>query len=272
MLGKVKSSAGMKWYWFLVAFGFVCLVSAAIWLGGLNQDEGWYLYAANLVAEGRAPYRDFFFTQGPIMPCVYAHFVWAWQRFGLLGARIFTAGLGALGIVLAVLLARRLVASEKKNIVALVVAFLLGSNLYHLYYTAIPKTYALAGLFVVAGFYLLSFCVSARRVVGVTCVMGAALLFAFAAGTRISLGAILAAVGLGLLIGHKKFGWSFVWFGIAGLVGLGIVYGVVLMEDGVREGFCAAQAYHAARGGFDAVFAVGSLSRLVRWYAPTLWA
>ena len=259
----------MKRYWFLAAFGFVCLVGAAVWLGGLNQDEGWYLCAANLVAEGEAPYRDFFFTQGPIMPAVYAHFVWAWQRFGLLGARIFTACLGALGIVFAVLLARRLVVNEKKDIAAVVVAFLLGCNLYHLYYTAIPKTYALAGLFVVAGFYLLSFCVSARCVVRVTCVMSAALLFAFAAGTRISLGAILAVVGLGLLIGFKKFGLSFLWFGIAGVVGLGIVYGVPMLDGGARAGFWAAQAYHASRGGFDAVFAVGSLSRLVRWYAPT---
>jgi hypothetical protein len=31
---------------------------------------------------------------------------------------------------------------------------------------------------------------------------------------------------------------------------------------------CAAQKYHAARGGFSPVLAVGSLSRLVRWYVP----
>ncbi len=259
----------MKRYWFFAAFGFACLVAAAVWLGGLNQDEGWYLYAANLVAEGDVPYRDFFFTQGPILPEVYAHFVWVWQKFGLLGARIFTAMLGALGIMFAVLLARRLVVNEKKGIAAVVVVFLLGCNLYHLYYTAIPKTYALAGLFVLAGFYLLSFCVSEQRAVRISCVMSAALLFAFAAGTRISLGVILAVVGLGLLIGYKKFGWSFLWFGIAGVVGLGIVYGVFLIDGDSRAGLLAAQAYHAARGGFDAVFAVGSLSRLVRWYAPT---
>ena len=259
----------MRRYWFLAAFGFVCLVSAAVWMGALNQDEGWYLYAANLVSEGCAPYRDFFFTQGPIMPAVYAHFAWVWKAWGILGARIFTAFIGALGIVFAVLLARRLVGDEKKNVVAVVVALLLGSNLYHLYYLAIPKTYALASLFVMAGFYLLTFCASARRVVRGACVMSAALLFAFAAGTRISLGAILVAVGLGLLIQYKKVGLSFLWFGLAGAIGLIIVYGVPLLDVNSRAGFLAAQEYHAARGGFDAVFAIGSLSRLVRWYAPT---
>ena len=64
----------MKRYWFLAAFGFVVLAFAAVWLGALNQDEGWYLYAARLVSEGKTPYRDFFYTQAPVMPIVYAAF------------------------------------------------------------------------------------------------------------------------------------------------------------------------------------------------------
>ena len=43
----------MKWFWSLAVFAFVVLGAAAVWLGGLNQDEGWYLYAANMVAEGK---------------------------------------------------------------------------------------------------------------------------------------------------------------------------------------------------------------------------
>ena len=41
-----------------------------------------------------------------------------------------------------------------------------------------------------------------------------------------------------------------------------------LCDSGARAGLIAAQQYHAARGGFDLVWTVGSLSRLVRWYLP----
>ena len=66
----------MKAFGALSVFAFVVLGAAAVWMGGLNQDEGWYLYAANLVAEGKVPYRDFFYTQGPLLPFVYSAFTW----------------------------------------------------------------------------------------------------------------------------------------------------------------------------------------------------
>ena len=45
-----------------------CVAVLSVWWGAVNQDEGWYLYAARLVGEGKLPYRDFFFTQGPVLP------------------------------------------------------------------------------------------------------------------------------------------------------------------------------------------------------------
>ena len=92
---------GLRAYWLLALGAFGVLGAAAVWLGGLNQDEGWYLYAANMVADGKMPYRDFFFTQGPIMPFVYSAFVGVWKAWGLLGARLFTLALGAVGLLLA---------------------------------------------------------------------------------------------------------------------------------------------------------------------------
>ena len=249
----------MKIYWALAVFAFVVLGAAAVWMGGLNQDEGWYLYAANMVAEGQVPYRDFFFTQGPVMPWVYSAFAGIWKTWGLLGARVFTLGLGVLGIVLAMGLARRLAPDGQKGAAGLIVLFLLGCNLYHLYYVAIPKTYALASLFVLAGFFLATFD-------SVFCALGAGILFTFAAGTRISLGAILPVVGFGLLLSRRwraLFGFFLGCFGA-----LALVYGPFLCDAGAREGLLAAQQYHAARGGFDLVWTVGSVSRLVRWYLP----
>ncbi len=248
-------------YWALALAACVVLCGAAVWMGGLNQDEGWYLYAANLVAEGQMPYRDFAFTQGPVLPFVYSAFTWVWRAGGLLGARLVTLALGLVGILFAVGLARRLVSDEKRNEAALVVFFLLATNLYHLYYLAIPKTYALAGLFVTIGFYLL---ILAR--VSAVAALGTGLCLAFAAGTRTSLGAMLPVVGLFLLAARR---WkALALFCAGGFGGLALAYGPFLLDAGARAGLLAAQTYHAARGGFDLTWTVGSLSRLVRWYLP----
>ena len=244
----------------LAVFAFAVLGAAAVWLGGLNQDEGWYLYAANMVAEGKMLYRDFFYTQGPEMPNFYRAFTWVWGAWGLLGARVFTLALGFAGIVVAAALARRLVPEGRKGGVALVTFLLLGCNLYHLYYVAIPKTYALASLFVMIGFFLLF--VGQRPIFPLV----AGLALAYAAGTRISLGALLCVSGLWLLLARR---WKqLLWFCVGGFGGLAVIYGPFLCDAGARAGLIAAQQYHAARGGFDLVWAVGSLSRLVRWYLP----
>ena len=257
----------MKRYWFLAAFGFVVLAIAAVWLGALNQDEGWYLYAARLVSEGKTPYRDFFYTQAPVMPVVYAAFTSIWNSFGLLGARILTISFGTLGLAFFCASAARLVAPGRRALAALAVFLLLGSNLYHLYYIAIPKTYALASLFVAIGFFLLTFARPSTLRGGVFA-FASGLSLAFACGTRISLGVILAVVGFSLLFSFSRMRWTFLWFGLGGAFGLVVVYGFFLCDPTARAGLFAAQAYHAARSGFDPVFTIGSVSRLVRWYLP----
>ena len=250
----------MKIFWALAVFAFAVLGVAAVWLGGLNQDEGWYLYAANMVAEGKTLYKDFFFTQGPVMPTIYDGFTWVWQKWGLLGARIFTLTLGFAGICFATGLARSLAPEGRKGEASLIAFMLLGCNLYHLYYVAIPKTYALASLFLTVGFFCLF--VGTKPIFPLV----AGLALAYAAGTRISLGVLLCVVGLWLLCARQ---WNrLIWFCVGGFAGLALVYGPYLLDAYAFEGLVAAQQYHAARGGFDLVWAVGSVSRLVRWYLP----
>ena len=253
----------MKKFWVLSLLAFAVLSGAAVWLGGLNQDEGWYLYAAQLVGEGKMPYRDFAYTQGPLMPLCYSFFAWVWKSWGLLGARLLTLCIGLAAIVFTLALARKVASDSTRTIVPLAVFLLLGCNLYHLYYIAIPKTYALAGLFVSMGFFLLALAEdgSRRRFAAL-----AGIALAFAAGVRISLGAILPVVGVALLVRRR---WSqVVFFAIGALVALLAIYGPCLLDAGARDGFIAAQRYHASRGGGDIVWTVGSLSRLVRWYLP----
>ena len=265
----------MKVFWVLGVFAFVVLAAAAVWMGGLNQDEGWYLYAANLVSEGRMPYRDFFYTQGPLLPIVYSAFTPIWSLGGLLGARIFTLVVGAAGIAVAMRLSHRLAPEGRKRHAAVVTLLLLGCNLYHVYYLAVPKTYALASLLVMIGFWLL--CRGddefyAKRHVAIA---GAGFCLALAAGVRISLGALLATTALCLAFARR---WrTFVVFLAAGAAGIALVYGPFVVDSRSLAGLVAAQRYHAARGGADMVWTVGSLSRLVRWYLPVfvmfgLWA
>ena len=262
----MKNEVGMgvpgKVYLALAAAACVVLCAAAVWMGGLNQDEGWYLYAAKLVAEGKLPYRDFFYTQAPAMPFAYAAFAWAWAPGGLLAARAFTLAIGLCGIAFACGIAHRLSAPGRRDVAALTTFFLLAVNLYHLYYLAIPKTYALASLFVLAGFYLL---VRGREGGFLTTIFGGVCL-ALAAGTRISLGAAIPVVAVALLVMRRRT--AFLAFCVGAGGGLALVYGPFLLDPAARDGLVAAQAYHAARGGSDAVWTVGSLSRLVRWYLP----
>ena len=141
-------------YWIAGIGACLCLVFAAVFMGGLNQDEGWYLYAANLVAEGKMPYRDFFFTQGPLLPFVYAPFSFVWDAHGIAGARVFTVAVGLAGVCLALHLAGRLALGGTARTTRLLTFLLLGCNLYHVYYLSVPKTYALASVFVLSGFCL----------------------------------------------------------------------------------------------------------------------
>ena len=261
---RKESRVTLRVHWALALGACAVLGAAAVWMGGLNQDEGWYLYAANLVADGQAPYRDFAYTQGPVMPYVYGAFAWVWKVGGLLGARIFTLALGLAGILIAADLAGRLVPAERRATASLIAFFLLATNLYHLYYVTIPKTYALAGLFVLAGFWLLR--LAQTRAKPLVPALAAGVCLALAAGTRISLGATLPVVGLGLLATRRRT--ALAGFCLGGFGALALAYGPFLCDAAAREGLLAAQRYHAARGGFDPVWTVGSLSRLVRWYLP----
>ena len=233
---------------FLIA-AFVAVL--AVWWGAVNQDEGWYLYAARLVGEGKMPYRDFFFTQGPVLPFIYS----ALPVHGLLSGRLVTFAFSLLATFTAIALARGFVSPERRKAVSVTVFAMLACNLYHVYFTTIPKTYAIGALFVMVGFLLLS--------------RGwhflAAMSFAFASGTRISLVLILGVIGVALLATRfRELKW--LWFGLGGVFGLFIVYGLFAIDPQSLRGLLAAQAYHAGRGGFDPFFAAGAVSRLARGY------
>ena len=246
-----RNIAALGASWILASLIAVCVAVLAVWWGGVNQDEGWYLYAARLVGEGKVPYRDFVFTQGPVLPYIYSFM----PVHGLFSGRLVTFAFSVFSVLVAVAFARRLVSKESRNAVSLAVFAMLACNLYHMYFTSIPKTYALGTLFVMLGFLLLSYRWNFL----------AAVSFAFASGTRISLVLILGVVGVGLLVTRfRTLQW--LWFGFGGIFGLFLVYGFFAIDDESLKGLLAAQAYHAGRGGFDPFFAAGAVCRLARGY------
>ena len=252
-----------------VVASWVALSAINVWMGELNQDEGWYLYAAKQMAEGRIPYRDFAFTQPPMLPLVYS---WAYPwvgQFGLLGGRAVTWAFGTLGLLFATWLAMRAGPRKAQRLTGGLCFILIAMNVYQSYFTTVVKTYSLASLFLGAGLLALAF-VGPRR--GFRAAVAAGFLLACAAATRISLGATLALGGLYLLACRRRLrSWAWLDFGLGGLLGLGVTLlpFMALGRDGFRFGVIE---YHSLREAgpwlAQIAYKVGCLSRLAGAYFP----
>ncbi len=194
------------------------LLAANLFLGNLNQDEGWYLYAARLVARGGLPYRDFAFSQGPLLPLVYAGIQPLVGAWGLGAGRAFTALLGLAAALAAALLAARLAAPERRRMAALVSFILILVNVYQSYYFTLVKTYSLAAFLLLAGFLALSAALTRR---GAWAAAGAGALLLLAAATRTSAGIVLPVAVAMLFLERRRLGFqAWLWLGLgAGLAG-----------------------------------------------------
>lgn len=281
----------MIWLWTLTITVYVVLGAMNLYFGELNQDEGWYLYAARMVSQGKLPYIDFASTQGPVMPFVYVLAQPLVRLSGVAGGRLFTALLGLIGVVITSLLAARLVPPQKKNLAALLAFSLAGINVYQSYFSTIVKTYSLCGLFIVSGFLVLTFANGKRAwiMAGVSGV-----LLALAAGTRISAGVVLPVVfvvlffaviqvrrwqdaidsnGTRAIIGDaaaatiSPFIWF--WFAVGAVLTVLIIFPPFAFKAPAALWFALVE-YHAGRypGSFVALLAykAGFISRLVQAY------
>lgn len=130
----------------LVVFGLY-----AIFNGEQNADEGFYLAASRLVSEGLRPYRDFGFTQGPLLP--YVNVPWL-EIFGytLDGQRYSSLAWMVLTIVVGVWWLR----SRGSWDAAAVFAVLLVGAPTWIAFAVKGKTYSFAGLCGLGGIIALS--------------------------------------------------------------------------------------------------------------------
>jgi hypothetical protein len=135
------------------ALGFVAIGGVALYAllslvfvvrGRLNHDEGWYLYAGQLVWRGELPFRDFAFTQMPLMPYVYG--LAQLPEPSIYVGRLVSLAFGTAAVGLCVRVAWREAGRPAAAAVALLcVAFPTG-----VYNLTLVKTYALVAFFLAA--------------------------------------------------------------------------------------------------------------------------
>lgn len=253
--------------WLIALLAVLGFFSANLIFGNLNQDEGWYLYAAGLISAGKMPYRDFAFTQGPVMPLVYSLAYPVIQWGGLAAGRLITAVLALAGTLAAAMLAGRLARPGQNHLAAVVCFTLALVNVYQVYFCTVVKTYSLTMLFLTSAFLALHYALTRRN--GLMTMLSAALLV-LAAGTRTSAAVILPIVFGLLWLERRRFnfaGWIYFVFG--GIIAALLVFGPFLLQCPLNFIYFAGR-YHTLRHEENflsaMIFKAGFASRVLQAY------
>ncbi len=116
-----------------------------VFFGSMNADEGFYAVAARAVMQGEMPYRDFGYTQTPLLPYING-LVMRFTGYGLFEQRAVNGVWGALALALAAFwLARR-----TRAWVGLLLVVVFSLTPAWMYFIHLGKTYAFTALVVVA--------------------------------------------------------------------------------------------------------------------------
>jgi hypothetical protein len=134
---------------FLVVFGtYFALARYYLVRGEMNADEGFYAIAARSVMEGKIPYRDFAYTQMPLLPYLNGLGMTIFG-FGLDAQRCIDIAWGALGLVAIVLSLRQRYGHWEPGLIA---AFAVAASPHFVAFQAMGKTYAASGCFLACAF------------------------------------------------------------------------------------------------------------------------
>ena len=96
----------------------------------LNHDEGQYIAAADLVARGLLPYRDFPYLQTPLQPILFAPIAWITPGWTLIALRLIDTLCVAAAILLIGKTASALAKDERAGVVAMLLALVTDSVLF----------------------------------------------------------------------------------------------------------------------------------------------
>jgi len=175
---QVLSGQRAKLHWPIV----LLLFALCIFFGFISQkrliagDEGYYLFAARLVAEGQIPYLDFFYPQMPLLPYLYG----GWMKlFGMSweSGRLLSALFCSLLALLIFLHVREIAGILCASIAVILFA---SSGMVFPWFT-LAKSYAAPTLFLFASYYLLYRYKKSPSWVAIVC---SGLLFSFAVNCR----------------------------------------------------------------------------------------
>src|SRR5271157_795424 len=131
---------------FLCFFPFVALHQF------IDGDEGFYLLASRLVLAHKTPYLDFFYTQAPLLPYVYA----IWMKFvGVtwVSGRTLPALLTAL---VGLMVYGQVCHVTRRSLAGLAAVVLFAASTFIFAWYPIAKTYSLAGLFLFSAYVMVS--------------------------------------------------------------------------------------------------------------------
>lgn len=129
-------------------FFFIILLLVHWRYGHLYLDGGYYVSAGNGVVQGKLPYRDFFFPQGPIYPYFYG-VIELITGSSVQSARFISL---ILSILIFFILVRMLLKHGSYD-AASIGAILLSFNSFLAYNLVVEKLNALAGLLLLSGAY-----------------------------------------------------------------------------------------------------------------------
>ncbi len=129
--------------------------------GRYNADEGWYSLAAANVYRGEQPYRDFLFTQPPLLPYVYGLFYLILGKSLVVG-RLVSLGFGAASVVLF----RRACATAGSRAAGVVAGLLLSCNASFVEDTVLVRSQSLTVLWTAVALYGLTRAGARQRIFG----------------------------------------------------------------------------------------------------------
>jgi hypothetical protein len=222
----------------------VVLAATALWWSPLNQDEGWYLMAAQRVSEGQLPYRDFAFTQPPLFPLVYQGATPLVKTHGLLAGRMITLSFAILSFIPLSLVIRRLGPQNTVPLGLLLIVLFLGLNPSYLQFSSTVKTYALAG-FLLSGAALFRVIGNGRDtgwpflLCGICC--------GLAATTRLSLLVFPLPIAIHLVRRWRVTGWKPVILLAAGGVGSILLVMLPFLLQAPEAAWFGLREFHVGR-------------------------
>ncbi len=190
---KPTGATQRSWTPYLIlAVTGIHLISACwhILYGGQNSDEGFYAIAARSVWQGDLPYRDFGYTQTPLLPYING-LVMQITGFGLFEQRAINGLWGALTLLLGSLwLARR-----TSSAWAIGFAAIFSLSAPWMYFIHLGKTYAFIGLVAVAALWVYTEWVPGARKAGTLAFLGV-----LGAGCRLPIAPYFAALWIAAVV------------------------------------------------------------------------